>query len=111
MKALLQVSDRLTIEVEAESQKALFSGIADAQEIFGEEKCGKCSNTDLQYRVRDVDGNQYYEIKCKNLSCNARFKFGLHKTGGTLFPKKKEDGEWLPDGGWMKWNKETQSEE
>jgi len=28
--------------------------------------------------------------------------------GGGLFPKRKDsEGNWLPDKGWTKWNKET----
>jgi hypothetical protein len=34
------------------------------------------------------------------------------KKGGRLFPKRKDkEGNWLPDGGWVKWNPDTQKEE
>ena len=34
------------------------------------------------------------------------------KKGGRLFPKRKDkEGNWLPDGGWVKWNPDTKKEE
>jgi hypothetical protein len=36
------------IQVEGESQIDVFKAMASAQETFGEEKCGKCGNTNLK---------------------------------------------------------------
>jgi hypothetical protein len=34
------------------------------------------------------------------------------KKGGRLFPKRKDkEGKWLNNGGWVKWNPDTQKEE
>jgi len=93
----------------------LFSKIAGLQEVFGNSKCGKCGSTNLRYVVRDSkdkDGNDltYFELWC--LDCGAKLRFGQHRSGGTLFPKRKDkDGNWIGDKGWVKWNKETNKEE
>ena len=52
-----------------------------------------------------MEDNDYYEMRC--LSCGAALSYGQHKKGGTLFPKRKdENGNWLDNGGWQKWQKE-----
>lgn len=95
-----------SVELEGDTQKDLFSNLAKFQEIFGETSCGKCGSTNLKFVVRNVDDNEYYEIRC--LDCGARLQFGCNKKGGGLFPKKKdENGNWLPDRGWVKYNKST----
>ena len=99
-----------SVELEGDTQKEIFSQLAKFQEIFGETQCGKCGSTNLRFVVRVVDDNEYYEIRC--LDCGAKLSFGLNKKGGGLFPKKKaEDGSWLPDKGWMKYNRVTQKVE
>jgi hypothetical protein len=110
MKATYKVNSNLIFEIESKEQKGLFEELSNIQEVFGENSCGKCKSTDLQYRVRENDGNKFYEIKCKK--CGARFSFGVHKQGGGLFPKRKDsEGKWLNSGGWLKWNAETKTEE
>lgn len=105
-------SGRITAEFEADSQKDLFTEINRFQEVFEEDKCGKCGNTDIKYVVRNVDDNQYYELRCSNPKCAARLAFGAHKKGGGLFPKRKDnDGNWLPDHGWTKWNPKSEKPE
>ena len=103
MKALYNVNNRLQFEVEGSGQKELFKELATIQEIFGEEKCGMCGNSSLKFLVRNVEGNDYYELRCNE--CTALLSFGQHKKGGTLFPKRKDDnGNYLPHKGWHKWN-------
>lgn len=93
---------RLLIKVEAEHQKGLFKELAAAQEVFeSESECGCCHSQELRFRVRVVDENEFYELAC---NCGARFEFGQHKKGGSLFPKRRaEDGAALPNRGWAKW--------
>ena len=44
------------------------------------------------------------------MDCGAKLAFGANKKGGGLFPKRKDaDGNWLPDGGWQKWNPKTKT--
>jgi len=103
-------SGRVSAEFEADSQKDLFTEINRFQEVFEEDTCGKCKSNEIKYVVRNVDDNQYYELRCT--SCGARLSFGAHKKGGGLFPKRKDnDGKWLPDNGWVKWNPKTETME
>lgn len=93
---------------ESESAKDLFNDISRFQEVFEETSCGKCGCDDIKYVVRTVDDNQYYELRCNSDKCRARLAFGVNKKGGGLFPKRKDnDGKWLPDNGWVKWDGKT----
>lgn len=105
MKLKYKVSDRLEFELEASGQKEVFKELAIIQEIFGEERCGSCDKDSLKFVVRNVDDNDYFELRCND--CKSILSFGQHKKGGTLFPKRKdENGNYLPNNGWHKWNKE-----
>jgi hypothetical protein len=111
MKAQLRVRPNLTLELEAEQQQDLFRLVASAQEVFGEQKCGKCKSGNLAFRVRHVKNNDFYEIVCNG--CHAVLQLGAHKQGGTLFPRRHvetEGGvkEWLADNGWLKWDPEAE---
>lgn len=102
MKAIYKIGDKLEFELEGAGQKEIFKELAIIQEIFAEEKCGLCGSTNLRFVVRNVDGNDYYELRCND--CGAILAFGQHKKGGTLFPKRKDDeGNWLQNKGWHKW--------
>ena len=110
MKLSYKPRPNLLVEFEASDQKDLFEQMAGLQEILKQDKCGKCKSENLVFIVREIDDNKFYELKCKD--CNAILGFGSHKKGGTLFPQRKDkEGEWLPDNGWTKWNKETQQRE
>jgi len=97
---------RLSIEIQSESVKESFKKLAEFQEVFDEPQCGQCKSDNLQFVVRTVDGNDYYELKCN--SCFAKLAFGQHKIGGSLFPKRKlADGTFDKENkGWHKWKKE-----
>ncbi len=96
-------SGQLLFELEGAGQKEVFERLSEIQEIFGEEKCGACKGESLRYAVRVIDDNKYFELHCT--TCRARLAFGQHKKGGTLFPKRKDDdGNWLPNNGWIKWD-------
>lgn len=105
MKLTYRANDRLSFEIEGEGQKEVFKGLATVQEIFAEDKCGSCGCTAIRFVVRNVEDNDYYEMRCND--CGAVLSYGQHKKGGTLFPKRKDDeGNWLPNKGWHKWQKE-----
>lgn len=96
---------RLSTEFEG-NQVEIFGRLAEFQEIFEETTCGKCGKNNLRYVVREVDGNSYHELHCKD--CRAKLAFGQHKNTNTLFPKRKSpDGDYLPDRGWMRWDNKT----
>jgi hypothetical protein len=108
MKVTHQVG-KMTVQLEGETQVDLFSQIASFQEVFGETSCGKCKSEKLRYLVRtNKDDDAFYELRCE--SCSAKLAYGLMKKGGAMYPKRSEgkggDRKWLPDQGWMKWNKE-----
>ena len=103
-------SGKISVQIEADTQIELFQQLANFQEIFDETKCGKCGSENIRFQVRNVDDNLYYEAKC--IDCGSKLAFGVMKKGGRLFPKRKDkEGKWLPDGGWVKWNPDTQKEE
>ena len=96
-------NQRLNVSIETDSVKETFKKLAEFQEVFDEHCCGLCQNEDLQFIVRTVDGNDYYELKCKK--CFAKLAFGQHKSGGSLFPKRKNaDGTYSESKGWHQWN-------
>lgn len=108
MKVKFKPSAKLEFELEGAGQKELFKELATVQEIFSEEKCGACKKDNIKFVVRNVEDNDYYEMRC--LSCGAALSFGQHKKGGTLFPKRKdENSNWLDNGGWQKWQKNQDS--
>lgn len=100
----------ISVEIEGDTQVEVFQQLANFQEIFAESMCGKCGSEDIRFQVRNVDDNLYYEARC--ISCGAKLAFGVMKKGGRLFPKRKDkEGKWLNNGGWVKWNPDTQKEE
>lgn len=110
MKVSYKPRPSLLVEFDAQDVKTTFEYLAQIDEILGQERCGKCKNEKLAFQVREVDGNKFYELRCK--ACGAVLGFGSHKKGGTLFPQRKDaEGDFLPDGGWTKWNPKTQQKE
>ena len=102
-------NEKISVEIEGETQRELFSQLAAFQEVFDETVCGKCGSNNVKFVVRQVEDNDYYEIRCKD--CNAKLAFGALKKGGGLFPKRKDsDGNWLPDMGWTKWDSSAKKE-
>lgn len=104
MKANYKTRDgRIVVEVQGETVKDLFRGIAQVQEVFeAGRECGACQSQSIQFRTRSIDDNDYYELAC--MDCHCKLDFGQHKKGGTLFAKRKDvEGNWLPNNGWKKW--------
>lgn len=110
MKAQFKVGQNLLLEVDVATQKELFAEMAKHQEVFNNTTCGGCKSPHTRFVVRHVTSGKktydYYEMHCEK--CHARLAFGVHNgEEGTLFPKRKDDkGEYLPNGGWVKYNKE-----
>ena len=100
-------NNRLTAEITSDSVKETFKKLSEFQEIFDEPCCGLCQNENLKFNVRTVEANDYYELKCSK--CFAKLAFGQHKSGGSLFPKRKlADGSYdTQHQGWHKWNGST----
>lgn len=117
MKVQKKITGTVFVEGSGDTHTEIWEQLAKLQEVFGQDKCGKCGSEATQFVVREVaDGKKmykYYELHCQK--CRARLSFGQHNEGGTLFPKRKDDSEgtvtgtadaYLPDGGWLKWDKE-----
>tara|TARA_Y100000385_G_scaffold237015_1_gene251337 strand:- start:127 stop:453 length:327 start_codon:yes stop_codon:yes gene_type:complete len=96
---------KLSVELEGDTQKALFKQLSEFQEVFGNHRCQKCQSDSTRFVVRENGGNEYHELRCTE--CHARLSFGANRQGGTLFPKRKDESGWLPNGGWVKYNKDT----
>jgi hypothetical protein len=103
MKVLYTTSDkRMTVEVEGKDNKEIFSQLAVFQEIYEARKCQACQSERVQFVVREVQGNTYYELRC--MDCGSTLSFGQKRADGSLFPKRKDkSGEFLPNNGWVKW--------
>jgi len=113
MKITYTAKNGISAEIEGKEQKDLFREIASFQEVFEETTCGACHGTELRFVVRtNKDGDDFFELHCKNLDCRSRLAFGQHKKGGSLYPTRKDkENKWLPKNGWTKWNPETKKDE
>lgn len=101
----LTENKRITIDVEGADVKELFKNIGAVQEALDAEQCcgmPGCGCAKLTFQVRNVDSNDFYELVCTK--CSARFEFGQHKKTKTLFPKRRDSGKALPNGGWSKYD-------
>lgn len=93
MKAQIKTKPNLIVEVEGDTQTELFEAIAMGEEVFSHAECGYCKNTNISFVVReDKEGNNYYELHCKDIRCRARLPFGVAKTPkGSMYPKRRWD--------------------
>ena len=107
MKATLRYNagNGFWVEVEAEGVKDAIKVMSQYLEVFGVQECGKCqSKAIVCQHSQDGEGHDYYKLRCT--ACGALLDFGQHRSGGTLFVKRKDkEGMWLPDGGWYHYNK------
>jgi DNA-directed RNA polymerase subunit RPC12/RpoP len=81
----------MSVEIEGDDQKSVFTQLAIFQEVFDVSACGACGKENLRFAVRSVDSNNFYEVRCAD--CGAKLTYGQHKQGGSLFPKE-----------WVRWN-------
>jgi len=111
MKVHYRTGDgRITFEVEADGQKGVFKEIAKLQEVFEAEcACGACTSTRIRFQHRKSGKYDYFEMVCND--CRARFEYGQALEGGTLFPKRREKGKPLPNGGWTKFTPELKQKD
>ncbi len=102
MQIIYRNGSGVEVRLDGETVRDVYQKLANVEEIFQETTCGKCMNEDVTHIVRTVDDNNFYELRCN--ACRATLSFGCHKSGGTLFPKRKDaDGKYLPDKGWVVW--------
>lgn len=117
MEALIKLNGSTTIKVEGTDLKDLLEQVTQIDDAVGFEPCGKCKSNNTAPRYRQVEEDKFYEIRC--LDCGAVLQLGVNKKGGTLYKKKmltddkgkavkNADGksQWLPNNGWLKWNRD-----
>ena len=117
MQVHLKLNDRVTAVAEASEMTEIFEQLAHLAEVFGnmtarKEKYndGKSYNDVYPVVRTDDKDNKYYELHSRYTPMKKAF--GCNKKGGGLFPKRKDkEGNYLPDNGWMIFNKETKEEE
>lgn len=99
---------RLTFEFPIQGTKQAFEHLAEIQQVFEHEKCGKCGSSLIRCNVRKPKNQQgkpvkYFELVCQ--ACDARLD--VHQNAPpaeTLYVTREDkDGKELPDGGWYKW--------
>lgn len=120
MKAIVKVTDNLSVECESESVDELFKQISLTQGTFEDSQCGACKGKNIRFVVREAEGFEFYEMHCKNNDCRARLSFGHSKEDKKLYAKRcetettgknkgkaKKDANgktlYLPNNGWTKY--------
>jgi hypothetical protein len=121
MKIKWSPREGIELEFEATSQVDAIEQMGKHSEIFGIKKCGACQSTDIRFQARTVtkqvgkkmETYPYHELVCNNPSCRARLSFGKFQDDpGSVFPKRKDaDGNYLENGGWVKFRKEDTSKD
>lgn len=106
------------IEAQGEDHAAVWEQLASLSEAFGERACGKCNSEEIRHVVRENDGgDKFYELHCQK--CRARLRMSVTKKDKRFFPKRKagkddasglEEGKYLPNGGWMRFDPATKKE-
>lgn len=114
MKVTYYPNQLFSVEAEGASHKEVFTQLAGLSEVFSVDQCGCCKSKDLRPIVRDVQNVKHYELRCSK--CGAKLAYGQSKDGQTLYPRKRahkqhelvtsgklQEGDHLPDGGWVRW--------
>lgn len=95
------VGNGFEVSADCTTTTEAFGFLGDCQEVLGYAKCGACGSGDIVPEHRVAKGYHFYSMKCR--ACHKKLRFGQKKEDGSLFPKlKSDDGEWLPNGGWIK---------
>jgi hypothetical protein len=109
----------MTAEFEAETQTDLWKQLAEFMEVFEDTTVTKFGLTsdDVRFVVRkDNEENEYFELHYNGDNpklFGVKKAYGQNKKPkGSLFPRRKDsEGKYLPDSGWVRYNKETGKEE
>lgn len=115
MELSVQVNSKMTVKLDVSNQKDLIRQISQLEEVLSNTTCGACKSENTRFVTRNAAGEknkvyEFFEVKCNE--CNSRLSLGCHQEGDTLFPKRKNDtGEWLPDGGWIKYKRPVEASE
>jgi len=110
MKVKYNVSDKIQIEFEAQSEAKVFEMLASLEDTFSAKPCKiEGSMGDEHFVVRSVEGNSYFEQECSvkvgKFVRRAKLVYGQNKEGGSLFPKWTMDKSTGPAPYWKPWVK------
>lgn len=104
---------RYEVMFDEKDQQGLFSKLAAFQEVFEDDtnvviEGVEVPASDLKFRVRTVDGNEFYEKVYAGSNPKLfgyKFEYGSQKENkGSLFPRRRDkDGNYYKNGGWHKW--------
>tara|TARA_R100000808_G_scaffold5051_8_gene15657 strand:+ start:5477 stop:5848 length:372 start_codon:yes stop_codon:yes gene_type:complete len=93
---------KFTVEAEGNTTE-IFKQLASFDSVFGNCKNKANDSENIGFRHRVVDENDYFEMYDKDTFHT--LKFGKTKKDGSLFPRRKDaDGNYFPDGGWVKYD-------
>ena len=104
-KLSIQTRPGTTIHLDGDDPKKAIAILTKWDAMLTEQHCGACQSPQIVPRHRQAQGYDFYNLSC--LKCGHRLEFGQLREGGGLFPKRKDDqGNWLENNGWTKWQKE-----
>lgn len=122
MKVELRASELFTVTAEGNTHTEVFGNLAGLAEVFGVSQCGLCKSKDIVPVKRVVDDVAHYEMLCRK--CRGRLTMAQNKKGGSLYPRRKyhkdqsevkagraKADEYIPNGGWEKWQGEARNDE
>lgn len=117
---MLQVEKRIgdmVITVAGESALEVFRLLAQAEDVFGHERCGVCGSEKIRFRVRRVrlehPSREFdaYEIRCSNPECRAVLPLGIYADGSGLFVRSYVEVNGQRDYSTQGWRKPARLEE
>lgn len=84
------------LSVEVTNINEAFQFLAQAETVFGVDRCGNCESENVALSYKTPGEYEYYSIKCKD--CRHEYTFGQTKDGHKLFPNgfKKSGHDWCP---------------
>lgn len=109
MKVQMKVGNVLLETAEVGGMKDAFEELSQMCTVFSPKrmKCGCCGGTDILPNVRTAQGYTFFEFRCQNANCRAKFGFGQVKEDpDILFPQLKDkEKNYLPNSGWEVYQK------
>jgi|JI10StandDraft_1071094.scaffolds.fasta_scaffold90197_3 hypothetical protein len=129
MKAIMRVTEKITIEVEASKLEELLPHMTAVNEFFQDTECGACKSKNIGVNVRNSGGFEFIEMSCNK--CSARLCYGKTQKEKALYPvrwervkegevkgvkkgskRRDKDGNviWLPNNGWTKYTPQDDEE-
>lgn len=114
------MNGKYQVEIEVDTYADCVREIAALEDVFGNTTCeqvvdGKVITSDnVRFTVRkNKEEDEFFELVCLDKNPKLRYakkSFGVTKKGGYLFPHRKDkDGKFLPNNGWVKWEKNAQT--